>query len=64
MKFLGMYRIPIVGEVGPDGVVEFDPMLTKFGKVKRFAICRKCKRRFETDENQDYWTTCDNCCPR
>lgn len=64
MTYLGVYKMPVIGEVGPDGKVTFDPAFSRNGTIQRFKTCRRCRRKFATDEDQDYWTTCDDCTPR
>lgn len=71
MKILGMYGVPVIGEVGPDGTVTFDPAIqqktpaTKHSTVGNdgnlFRRCVRCKCRFRPKGKDDPMLICSKC---
>lgn len=60
MKFLGMLGVPIVGTVGPDGVVEFDPKYIEARKDE-YRRCNQCGKSFRLKSKYDPMLVCDPC---
>lgn len=60
MTFIGMYGIPIVGEVGPDGAVNFD---TKYLQAKKdqYRRCKRCGKMFRLQRRFDPMIICQSC---
>ena len=60
MTYIGMYGIPIVGEVKSDGVVEFNDEYRAANKAA-YRACRKCGHGFRIQGQYDPMIICKSC---